>query len=124
GGGEGELVDLATHGDPHARALALRGLGRVGGARSLTVLRAALADPEPAIVVAAAGAIGVAASLDDLEAATQHELGPALAAVLERTANDPAVIEAIGRAADADAQQTLTGMLLKGDPRTREAAAL
>src|SRR5688572_159813 len=50
GGGIAELVDIATKGAKHERQLALRGLGRIGGATAIETLRTALRDPDPQIV--------------------------------------------------------------------------
>ena len=99
GDGLADLVALATTGAKHERVLALRGLGRTGGAKAIATLRAALRDPDREIVAAAAAAIGLAASLDDVDL----KITPDLLAV----ANQPAVYEALGRAGDASAQAVL-----------------
>lgn len=105
GDGIADLVELAAKGAKHERVLALRGLGRIGGGTALVQLRAALADPDPDIVGAAAAAIGLAASLDDEEL----KVTDALLAV----AHQPAVYEALGRAGDASAQPLLAKLAAK-----------
>jgi cyclophilin family peptidyl-prolyl cis-trans isomerase/HEAT repeat protein len=99
GGGIAELIELAKHGAKHERMLALRGLGRIGGTTAVDFLRAALADPDKDIVAAAAAAIGLAASLDE------NVTGVTDALVAH--ADQPAVVEALGRAGETSAQPTL-----------------
>ena len=94
-GGVAELVQLAQSPDAHARALAVRGLGRIG---SLDAVTRALVDTSPEVVDAALDAIGVAGSLDDppyfmLQATP----------VLAKYVDHPAAITALGRAGDASA---------------------
>jgi cyclophilin family peptidyl-prolyl cis-trans isomerase len=118
-GGVAELVDLAGHGAPHQRLLALRALGRIGvtgGPQPVATLIAALGAGESEIVGAAASAIGLAASLDD------GDLGAtdALLAALPR--GGPAVVEALGRAGSVAAQPALVALL--GDARLGAHAAL
>jgi hypothetical protein len=118
-GGVDELVELATHGKPPERVLALRGLGRIGatgGPRGLEVMIAALRDTDVAVVGAAAGAIGLAASLDD------GDLGvtDALLATLPRGGG--LAVEALGRAGTVAAQPALIRAL--SDPALAEIAAL
>src|SRR5262245_52890655 len=51
-GGVDELAELAAHGAPSQRRLALRGLGRIGrtgGPRPIAVLVAALGDADPSV---------------------------------------------------------------------------
>ena len=117
-GGVDELVELATHGKPYERGLALRGLGRIGatgGPRGLPILIAALNDADPSVVGAAAGAIGVAASLDD------GDLGATDALIQAVPRGGALVVEALGRAGTVAAQPTLTKLL--SDPKLTEAAA-
>ena len=118
-GGVDELVELATHGKPPERVLALRGLGRVGatgGPRGLPILIAALKDADVAVVGAAAGAIGLAASLDDGDL-------DATAALLEALPRGGAlVVEALGRAGTVAAQPALFKAL--SVPALAEVAAL
>lgn len=99
GGGLDGLVELATHGDPHARTLALRGLGRVGGPRALAWIRTALADPDLDIVAAAAGALGLAASLDEPSSADVQPLVTAYARAHAHPTVLPVILEALGRVA-------------------------
>ena len=110
GGGIAELVDLATHGAKHERILALRGLGRISGATSITALRTALEDRDRDIVAAAAAGIGLAASLDDED----FKVTDALLAA-QRKHDHPAVIEALGRAGDASCQSYLAGLATQGN---------
>lgn len=113
GDGITELVELAAHGTPLERALALRGLGRIGGARARAQLERSLADADPAIVTAAASAYGVLGSLDELTPAATTAATAALLAALPRVpdAAKPLVVEAIGRVADTTAQATLVELL-------------
>ena len=104
GAGLAELRELATSTDPHARELALRGLGRSGLAEAIPTLLAALADPEPRVVIAAATAIGVLASLDETAKIRTSALGPLVLQESDK-AVQAAAAEALGRAgAMEDAQ--------------------
>ena len=102
-GGVDELAELAAHGSKRQRLLALRGLGRIGatgatgGAGPIAILVGALGDRDPDVVGAAAGALGVAASLDDDALAVTD----ALIAALPRGGGP--VVEALGRAGTAAA---------------------
>ncbi len=117
GGGIAELRDLVTHGDGHARELAVRGLGRIGGPQALDALVAALADGDPHVAAAAIDAIGIAAALDEPEPAAQKTLAEAL---LARAAIDPALVAtAVGRTGGAAQQAALLAL---GD-RAPEAVA-
>jgi len=99
GGGLDELIELATTGEPAVRALALRGLGRVGGARALSVLRGVLAGRDPYLVEAAANAIAVNASLSDDQTGNRDDTNAIRGA--EATGTDSKIlIEALGRAGD------------------------
>jgi len=111
GAGTGELVELARHGD--ARALALRGLGRTGGAQAIAVRRDGLRDPDAVIASAAARALGIAAALGDKLAS---ELPDELVA---SHADRDAVLEALGRIAPGS--PAIVESL--HDPKTAEAAA-
>jgi cyclophilin family peptidyl-prolyl cis-trans isomerase len=118
-GGLDELIELATHGAKPERLLALRGLGRIGvigGPQSISILTAGLGDPDPDVIGAAAGAIGVAASLDDDALAVTD----ALIAAVPRGGGP--VIEALGRAGTAAAQPALVRAL--ADPRLAALAGL
>lgn len=122
-GGVAELAQLATHGAKPERLLALRGLGRIGttgGAKPVAILLAALGDPDPDVIAAAAGAIGIAAALDDGEPGVTD----ALIAALPRGGG--AVIEALGRAGTAAAQPQLARVLAdpRSDPELAELAGL
>lgn len=113
GDGVTELVELASHGTPLERALALRGLGRIGGARARAQLERALTDSDPAFVTVAASAYGLLASLDELSPAAMAAATASLVAALDRVpdAAKPVVIEAIGRVADTSAQDTLVALM-------------
>jgi peptidyl-prolyl cis-trans isomerase B (cyclophilin B) len=118
-GGVAELAALAMHGAKHERLLALRGLGRIGatgGGTPITVLVAALGDPDPDMIGVAAGALGIAASLDD----GALDVTAALIAALPRGGGP--VIEALGRAGSAAAQPALVRAL--ADPKLAELAGL
>ena len=107
GGGIAELTDLAAHGAKHERVLALRGLGRIGGATAVDALRTALLEPDRDVVAAAAAAIGLAASLDDEDLNVTEALLAALARF-----DHPAILEALGRAGDASAQPALAKLVV------------
>jgi cyclophilin family peptidyl-prolyl cis-trans isomerase/HEAT repeat protein len=118
-GGVDELVQLATSSDVHARELALRGLGRIGGATARQALEHALADRDPHVVAAALGAIGVAASLDEDPA-----YKPGAQIVIAEARAPLAALEALGRAGDAGVQPELAARLTDPDPEIATAAAL
>ena len=111
GAGSSELVELATHGELAERLLGIRGLGRIGGTKALETLRVLLRDPDDAMAAGAASAIGVLASLDEPDPSA--ELTKELVAALGRVdaKYKPMVIEALGRAGDASAQETLVPLL-------------
>lgn len=118
-GGVEELVTLAASNDVHARELALRGLGRVGGPHARGALEQAIDDKDPRVVAAALSAIGVAASLDeDLAWQPSGQIVAALA-----VAPLPA-IEALGRAGDASVQGPLVDRVASPDPAIASAAAI
>ena len=119
GAGLAELVDLATHGAKPERVLALRGLGRIGGATAVAALRRALVDPDRDVTAAAAAGLGLAASLDE----DDLQVTDALVAALATSGDHPAVIEALGRAGDASAQPVLRARLL-APPRGGSATEL
>ena len=115
GSGTDELVERATHGkSSHERALAVRGLGRIGGKRALTALRIAVADADVAVATAAAGAIGIAASLDDPSPDD-------VAALLGSKGDRAVVIEALGRVAPGPIPEITDALHIQA---TAEAAAL
>lgn len=101
-GGIAELRELAGSTDVRARELALRGLGRSGGAEAIATLEAALADPEPRVVAAALTAIGVFAAIDETAKVGVGKLAPLLAHA--DRAVQLAAAEAIGRAGTIDDQ--------------------
>jgi cyclophilin family peptidyl-prolyl cis-trans isomerase/HEAT repeat protein len=123
GAGIAELVALAHGDDPHARALALRGLGRIGGPAALAAIEPAVRDPDPSVAAAAWDAIAVAGALD----------GPddALAAWCRNDRSVPATpavavarLAAFGTAGDASVDQPLDTALASRDPEVAAAAAL
>jgi cyclophilin family peptidyl-prolyl cis-trans isomerase len=123
-GGVAELAELVRTGDDEARALALRGLGRIGGADALKVIDGALDDPRTA--AAAIAALGVAYSLDEQPDGERDAYLP-LPDVTHKIlgamhGNDAVALEALGRAGDASAQSTLA--LAVQDPVLGELAAL
>jgi peptidyl-prolyl cis-trans isomerase B (cyclophilin B) len=125
GGGVDMLIERARSGDAGTRDLALRALGRVGGARALDALVAALEDPSPAIATRAAAALGVLASTTDPPPTTITRTSSALVAALARAGVDvPVVIEALGRAGDASALAPLAGRTAASDAAIAESAAL
>jgi peptidyl-prolyl cis-trans isomerase B (cyclophilin B) len=116
-GGVAELAELAAHGTTHQRRLALRGLGRIGATGPTTrILIDALGDPDPEVIGAAAGALGIAASLDDGDPGATD----ALIAALPRAPGP--VLEALGRAGTVAAQPALARAL--DDPKLAELAGL
>ena len=108
-----ELTDLLRTGDLHAKQLALRGLGRIGGAAARSALVAMLLDPDPELVASAMAAIGVAHELDEVSLEDGAALVPTLHAAFERTTGPGRVlaIEALGRAGDQRSQALLVGQL-------------
>ncbi len=118
--GVADLVELLDHGDPHARELAARGLGRSGGARALAALDRARSAGSAASAVT--GAIGIAGALGDPDAT--WELNAAAAVHLDYPIDrgemtpkpvDPreleldalVAFEAAGRAGTGDVQSVL-----------------
>ena len=126
GDGVTELVELAAHGTSLERALALRGLGRIGGVRARAELQRSLADPDPAIVTAAASAFGLLGSLDELSPGTVTAVTAALTTALDRVPEPakPVVIEAMGRIADTSAQVVLVAQMKTPALATSAALAL
>ncbi|MEJ7597993.1 MAG: HEAT repeat domain-containing protein [Kofleriaceae bacterium] len=121
GGGLAELTELVLHGSAVERPLAIRALGRLGGARATEVLLGIVREgKDRARVAAAVAAIGLAASLDETTAdpATTQLLVGSLG-----VAKDELAIEGIGRAADASAQPALVA-LLGAPPLLARAAAI
>jgi peptidylprolyl isomerase len=127
GGGVARLIELAAPaaGDAATRDLALRGLGRIGGARAFDALIAATEDPDPAIATRAATALGVLAATSDPPAAVVERASAALLATLARPGVDAAaVIEALGRTGATSALAPLTGRVAGADRVLAEAAAI
>lgn len=126
-----ELIALAAQGPTQTRVLALRGLGRIGApinsaatplrSRGIDALIAALGDSEPAVVGAAAAALGVVAALDGVELAVDTELTGALARA-GTGAGRLSVLEALGNAGGAATQVALVNALAEAE--TAEVAAL
>nr|HEX4313064.1 peptidylprolyl isomerase [Kofleriaceae bacterium] len=123
GAGIDALTDAADHETGLARLLALRGLGRSGGAKARAALRQALGSVDPQVVAAAAAALGVAGALGDDppgsgSGAVDAALTSALVDALARAgtgATRRAVLEAIGRAGDpATATAALVAALRAG----------
>ena len=113
-GGVAELVQLCD--DPAARALALRGLGRIGSDTAIATLLAHTADPDPSPAYAA---LGVAASLDDT--------APLVGKMLPSLQDDRqmiAVVEAFGRAAGTNEQKLITTAVRDRSPQVVAAGAL
>lgn len=137
-GGVDELAQLATSGDAHARELALRGLGRIGSERAMSIIERALGDDDPRVVAAAMSAIGVATALDEPkpDAATRLEalIVPVIDAPAaprarprgdaEQRAIELAGLEALGRAGGAGAQVRLSRGVASPDPAIAERAAI
>jgi cyclophilin family peptidyl-prolyl cis-trans isomerase/HEAT repeat protein len=120
-----ELVELAGATDARPRELALRGLGRVGGARAIEALERALDDREPRVAAAALAAIGLAGSLDELDAATQARLSPKLVAMLGRDKRVAlAALEALGRSGDTSVQGELAARAGEPDAAVASSAAI
>ncbi len=135
GGGIAELELLVASGDTHARELALRGLGRIGGDRALALVERALGDGEAGVVSAALFAIGIASSLDEPTPEQTSHADAIIAAVIDtpaargRSAADQhaielAGIEALGRAGSASAQQRLARAVASPDAPLAAAAAI
>ncbi len=123
--GVARLRDFATRGDAATRAAALRGLGRVGGQAATAALRRALADGDPAIVTAAAAALGLAAATDGIAPDDQPGIAESLVAALGKGRVDRAVIvEALGRAGDDRARGALIEAVADRDPRVAAAAGI
>jgi len=117
--GVAELVDLALHGTPRERRLALRGLGRIGGPQAVATLREVFRGADIELAALAAVALGVAASLDDESYLTSADV----ARVPREPAQAALVMEALGRAGDTSTQDTLIAAL-GGPVPIAEAAAL
>ena len=111
--GIAELTELVK--DPHVSALAMRGLGRIGGDAAIAVLRSHLSDSNPAPAYAA---IGLAASLDDT--------APLEGMLLPSVADDAqmiAIVEAFGRAAGVNEQKSIVTAVRGRSPAVVAAGA-
>jgi cyclophilin family peptidyl-prolyl cis-trans isomerase len=105
--GVAELAELAASTDVHARELALRGLGRTGGAKAMEILDAALADNEPRVVAASLSAIGLAGSLDEKLVWSAEARAASLLDVVHDKRVRLAAAEALGRAGSSAIQPAL-----------------
>ena len=141
------LLEVLSQGSTSERVLALRGLGRIGAptnavasparSRSIESMIAALEDPAPEVVAAAAAALGLVASIDGVELGVDAELTSALgragagaASVLEAlgvvgsTATQPPLVAALANeaaarvAALALARHGRRGLALSAEART------
>jgi cyclophilin family peptidyl-prolyl cis-trans isomerase len=130
--GVAELVELATGRDNHAAGLALRALGRIGGAQAVATLEAAVAGTQPGRAVAALSAIGVLASLDDSVTWKDELLVAALARRHFMCSTDRpcgrdielAALEALGRAGSVAVQSVLAERLADAELAAQAALAL
>ena len=145
GAAVGELVAMVPGGDPLRTSLALRALGRVGGAEARARLLASAqcattasrdsaagaagaanaAATCPAEALAAAAALGVNAALDELLAAELGATSEVLVAGLGRatTAAEQAIwLEALGRAGTEPAQPAMLAYLSRGGVAAEAAA--
>lgn len=120
-GGVAELVELATGNDVHARELALRGLGRIGGEKAIETIEAAFADRDPRVVAAAFAAMGLRGALDDKLDWDGRAAVQAIVAGDDVTVR-MAAAEALGRAATAGAQSQLVACV--SDPQLAASCAL
>jgi cyclophilin family peptidyl-prolyl cis-trans isomerase/HEAT repeat protein len=114
GAGLADLVALASSGDANDRALALRALGRVGGDRALDALQAALSDRDWVVAAAAADALAIASSLDELTPERRHAIDQLLErAIAEHRGGDTVVrdvmVVALGRVGEPAARATIIG---------------
>jgi cyclophilin family peptidyl-prolyl cis-trans isomerase/HEAT repeat protein len=121
-----ELTDLLRTGDLHAKQLALRGLGRIGGAAARSALVATLLDPDPELVASAMAAIGVAHELDEVSIEDGAALVPTLHAAFARTTGPGRLlaIEALGRAGDQRSQAILIAQFEGETPEVELAAGI
>ncbi len=120
-----ELQELLRSGDRHAKLLALRGLGRIGGPTARTVLIAALQDKDPELIAGAMAALGVARELDELSIEDGDKYVGLLHNSFARTtgAGRLLAIEALGRAGDQRSQPLLVAEL-GGKPEHAEAVGV
>ena len=120
-----ELQGLVRTADKHVKLLALRGLGRIGGAEARVTLLATMQDPDPDLVAGAMAAFGVARELEDVSVEDGAAAVPALHAAFEHTtgAGRLLAIEALGRAGDQRSQAILIAQL-SAAPELAEAAGV
>jgi cyclophilin family peptidyl-prolyl cis-trans isomerase/HEAT repeat protein len=120
-----ELQELLRTGDHHAKLLALRGLGRIGGPTARAVLIAALQDKDAELIAGAMSAIGLARELDELTIEEGDKYVGVLHNAFARTtgAGRLLAIEALGRAGDQRSQPLLAAEL-RGAPEVAEAAGV
>ena len=103
--GASELIQLSASGPTPQRVLALRGLGRTGLASSdaqtrspaLQTVLAALSDPAPEVVAAAATALALGAAVEDVVLGVDAEL----TAAWQAGKRLPEVLEAMASAGSA-----------------------
>jgi peptidylprolyl isomerase len=127
--GVDDLLALAAHGSTSERVLALRGLGRIGaptnaGASAvrspgIDCMIAALNDPAPEVVAAAAAALGLVAAIDGAELGVDAELTGAIARSGQGVQS---VLEALGVAGSEATQPSLVAAL--ANDQTAAVAAL
>ena len=120
-----ELEEVLRASARPGKLLALRGLGRIGGANARRVLLASLGDSDPEVIAGAMAAIGVARELDELSVEDAAANVEALHAAFARTTGAGRVlaIEALGRAGDQRSQPLLVAELA-GTPEVAEAAGI
>lgn len=127
GEGVAALIRLAGHDDVTVRAAALQGLGRVGDAAALAVLRERVrAEPADVDSIEAAAALGIAGALESVEAADAAAITTELIGLAGRYAGGgkATVIEALGRVGTADALATITEELGGHDAEVAAAAGI
>ncbi len=123
--GVARLLVLAKQLSGQARWLAIRGLGRVGGARALQGLRELLQSTDALTVAQAASGLGIVGALEQIPAEQANVLSDELIrASLRVGPHLGPVLEALGRAGTATAQSALATALQSRDPLTAELAAL
>lgn len=115
------LIELSDDANPERRALALRGLGRTGGADALQAIRRHFTGGD---AVAAAAAIGVAAALGTIEAAEAKAVTAELGALSISGPGRAVAMEALGRLGTAEALPILGAALGADDPAVAAAAGI
>ena len=123
--GVARLVVLAHELRGEARWLAVRGLGRVGGARALQGLRELLQSSDALNVAQAASALGIVGALEQIPADQAQDISNELLRASLRVGPQLGpVIEALGRAGTTAVQPALATALQSHDPVIAELAAL